>query len=234
MTSREELEAQLEATRRRLEEVTAEVARNDEIMRRTQMRELQLLQAESLDDLEDWHFTLYGGLSLPTGDANIRDAEENIDPGMSLGFGKPAYMLGVTTNKQFSDRGTLVGDVSYIGFSEYEYEDANRTRFGSEIRANLALVYKTYTNLESKFRFDLILEGNYLSLGRDRSNGVDELATGGNMLYIQPGTRLYKDNVSLALGVKFPAWTDLNEEGDQQGAEGTEKYRIELTFSTMF
>ena len=51
MTSREELEAQLEATRRQLDELTAAVARNEEKMRRTQRRELQLLQAESLDSL---------------------------------------------------------------------------------------------------------------------------------------------------------------------------------------
>ncbi|HEY5641513.1 MAG TPA: DUF484 family protein [Woeseiaceae bacterium] len=51
MASREELEAQLIATRRRLEELTAEVARNEEKMRRTQRRELRLLQAESLDAL---------------------------------------------------------------------------------------------------------------------------------------------------------------------------------------
>ena len=51
MTSTEELEAQLEATRRQLEALTAEVARNDEIMRRAQMRELRLLQAENLDGL---------------------------------------------------------------------------------------------------------------------------------------------------------------------------------------
>jgi len=51
MTSREELEAQLEATRLQLEELTAEVARNGDIMRRTQLRELRLLQAESLDAL---------------------------------------------------------------------------------------------------------------------------------------------------------------------------------------
>jgi diguanylate cyclase (GGDEF)-like protein len=51
MTSREELEAQLEATRRQLDDLTAEVARNEEKMRRTQRRELQLLQAETLDSL---------------------------------------------------------------------------------------------------------------------------------------------------------------------------------------
>ena len=51
MTSREELEAQLGAARRQLEELTLEVARNDEIMRRAQRRELRLLQAESFDAL---------------------------------------------------------------------------------------------------------------------------------------------------------------------------------------
>jgi hypothetical protein len=189
---------------------------------------------ESVDDLEDWRFTLYGGLTLPSGDANIADSDGNIDPGMSLGFGKPAYMLGTTATKLFAGSGTFVGDVSYIGFTEYEYADGNRTKFGSELRTNLALVYKAYTNLDSRFRCDLILEGNYLSLGRDRSNGEDELATGGQMLYLQPGVRVYKESISIALGVKLPAWKDLNEEADQQGAEGTENYRVEFAFSALF
>ncbi len=189
---------------------------------------------ESLDDLEDWHFTLYGGLTVPTGDANISDAEGNIDPGMSLGFGKPAYMLGTTATRQFSSSGTFVADLSYIGFTENEYADGNKTKFGSEFRSNFALVYKVYTNLDSKFRCDLILEGNYLALGRDRSNGEDEDATGGKMLYIQPGIRVYKKSVSMALGVKVPSWTELNEEECQQGAEGTENYRVDFTFSTLF
>ena len=51
MTSREELEAQLDATRRQLDELTAAAARNEEKMRRTQRRELRLLQAETLDAL---------------------------------------------------------------------------------------------------------------------------------------------------------------------------------------
>lgn len=51
MPSVEELTAELEATRRQLEEMTAQVASNDEKMRRTHRRELRLLQAESLDSL---------------------------------------------------------------------------------------------------------------------------------------------------------------------------------------
>ena len=49
--SAEELSAQLEAARRRLDELTDEVARNDEKMQRTQQRELLLLQAEDHDAL---------------------------------------------------------------------------------------------------------------------------------------------------------------------------------------
>ena len=49
--SAEELRAQLDAARRRLDELTDEVARNDDKMRRTQQRELQLLQADDLDSL---------------------------------------------------------------------------------------------------------------------------------------------------------------------------------------
>ena len=51
MESREELQARLDAAQRRLDELTDEVARNDDKMRRTQQRELNLLQAEDLDSL---------------------------------------------------------------------------------------------------------------------------------------------------------------------------------------
>ena len=51
MKSEDELQAQINATRRQLNELTAEVARNDDKMRRTLQRELKLLQAENLDAL---------------------------------------------------------------------------------------------------------------------------------------------------------------------------------------
>ena len=195
---------------------------------------MRVPKSESLDDLEDWHFTIYGGLTLPTGNANIRDAEGNIDPGQSLGFGKPAYQMGFTGTKQFTYRDTFVFDVSYIWFNEYEYDDSSTMKFGSESRVNLALVHKFYTNTKAQFRFDGILETNILNLGRDRADGMDEIATGGGMLYIQPGMRVYIKTVSAALGIKIPALTGLNEEDLQQGAEGTERYRLEFTFSALF
>ena len=59
-----ELAAQLAAARRRLDELTDEVARNDEKMCRTQQRELTLLQA---DDLESLLGVLVDGLRVSYG-----------------------------------------------------------------------------------------------------------------------------------------------------------------------
>jgi hypothetical protein len=189
---------------------------------------------ESLDDLEDWHFTFYTGLSLPTGDANTKDRDGNIDPGMSLGFGKPSFSAGLTATKPLSDRLTFVGETSYLYFQEYEYDDGNRTQFGDELRFNAAFSYRLLTDVAAKFRLDVNMEANYLKLGRDETNGVSEFATGGETLYVVPGVRAYWKNASLGLGVKLPSWKDLNEEHFQQGAEGTEDYRVICTVSVIF
>lgn len=190
-------------------------------------------KSESLDDQEDWHFTLYGGLTLPTGDANIRDVNGDIDPGMSLGFGRPSYSFGFTTTKTLGSRTTWVLDSSVITFSEYEYDDGSEVRFGDEYRVNTALVQRLLSRGESQFRLDANLEGNFLQLGRDESSGIGERATGGRMIYVVPGLRFYYKSASIGVGAKVPAWTDLNEEDEQQGAEGKEEVRVLFTFSTL-
>ncbi len=189
---------------------------------------------ESLDDLEDWHFTLFAGMTLPTGNANKRDNSGAIDPGKSTGFGKPSYTVGVTLTKVVLPKLTFNQEISFLGFQEYSYADGNRTKFGSEFRANSALIYRLFTDMKNKLRIDIAFEGQYLHLRRDVTNGVGELATGGGMFYVLPGVRLYWENYSIALGYKTIIWKDLNEQSQQQGGEGTEDFRLILTLSALF
>ncbi len=189
---------------------------------------------ESLDDLEDWHFTFYGGATLPTGQENLRDADGGIDPGRSLGFGRPSFMAGWTTTKTVGTRSTLVADVSWIGFQKNEYDDGQQVKFGTEWRLNTAWTLRVLTDAKRKLRLDTSLEANGLALSRDEVNGVGEEATGGRIIYALPGLRAYIGSSSLGLGWKQPIWTDLNEESLQQGAEGTEKGRFVATWSTLF
>lgn len=190
---------------------------------------------ESLDDMTDWHFTAFANVTLPTGEANAKDADGNlIDPGLQTGFGAPSWMVGVSTTKWFGNAWTFVADTSYNSFLEYEYFDGTEKKFGDEVRLNAALCYKIFGDNDKKLRIDYNAEANALFLGRDKENGVAEDATGGNILYTTQGVRLFYKNSSAALGVKLPIWTDLNEEADQQGAEGKEDYRLVFTFSTLF
>ncbi len=189
---------------------------------------------ESLDDLEDLHLALYGGTSLPLGRADLRDASGSIDPGMSLGFGEPAVTLGTSLTKLWADRWTGVLDVSTIRFREHTYADGHRTRFGNEWHLNLALARRLVTRAASGTRWDAVLELDGLRIGRDVSDGVPETATGGTILYLLPGLRLFKGPTSVACGVKVPLLKDLNEQPLQQGSEGTEHARLILTWSVLW
>jgi len=198
-------------------------------------------EKESLDDLEDWHFTLYTGATLPTGNPNLRDPDGNIDKGKSTGFGEPAWTLGATASKMLDERWTLNFDIAQLWFQENTYDadpahggERFTGQFGNELRFNTALIYKAYTNPEARFRLDTLVELNYLQLGRDRESGVAERATGGDVLYVMPGARAYWDNLSFALGVKLPVVQDLNEADEQQGAEGKERYRVIFSVSALF
>ena len=189
---------------------------------------------ESLDDLEDWHFTVFGGGTLPTGNANHRLADGSLDPGKAHGFGKNTWNLGITATKQLSPALTFNLEASAIRFREHTYDDGTRMKFGNENRLNLSLARRLHSRADSRFRVDGVIEAQYLSLGRDIENGVGADATGGRILYLLPGLRFYQDKLSIALGLKKPVWTRLNESSDQQGAEGKEKYRLIFSASMLF
>lgn len=194
----------------------------------------RLPQNESLDDLEDWHFTLFGGSTLPVGNANHRLRDGSLDPGKTHGFGKPAWTVGLTATKQLNRDLTFSTELSLLRFKEYAYDDGTRMKFGDEDRLNLSLTQRLTGLPEQKLRLDGVLEAQFLRLGRDIENGEAAQATGGRVLYWVPGVRLYWRNASFALGVKKPVATHLNESSDQQGAEGKEKWRLIFSASWLF
>ncbi|MCX7597199.1 MAG: hypothetical protein N2235_26315, partial [Fischerella sp.] len=141
---------------------------------------------------------------------------------------------GLTATKQLNDTLTLALEAGQMRFREYRYDDGQSMRFGTETRANAALVRRLYLQPQARLRLDGNVELNFLRLTRDVENGTKATATGGDILYGVLGLRLYKDALSLALAVKRPIWTRLNEEDQQQGAEGKERLRTLLTLSTLF
>ena len=93
MSTAEDLHAQLEATRRKLDELKAAVARNEDKMRRSQRRELSLLQAEDLLGLFDELTTgLRASYGLQQVTIVLRDPDHDIRH-LLLAAGAPAEAI---------------------------------------------------------------------------------------------------------------------------------------------
>jgi len=176
-------------------------------------------------------------LSIPTGNYNQALDDGSVDPGMQTGFGAPAYTFSLAAARVFGPI-TLNSELSADFFTARNNGPVS-FQFGSELRGNLAGVYELYGNTSSDYlsKLDGIVELNYLHLERDKEDGAGQVATGGNILYLSPGVRFSLpalQNANLGLLVKVPIWKDLNEESQQQGAEGLEKYRLISTLSFYF
>jgi hypothetical protein len=196
---------------------------------------LQLVpEKESLDDLVDWHFSVWGSSTLPVGPTTHLDATgAHFAPDMQTGFGAPSPAAGVAVLKQVSRELTWLADASYQHFFPYTYP-FTRYQFGGETRLNTAAIYRVYG--AGGFRLDVSGELNALHLQRDRerndAGAMEQLqASGGAILYAGAGVRAYYGPVTVALGAKRAALEDLNEQADQQGSEGLEKFRAALTVS---
>jgi hypothetical protein len=191
-------------------------------------------EKESLDDLLDWHFSLWASSTIPVGPTTHRDRSgAYYEPDMQTGFGAPSPAVGVAALKQLTERLTWLGEASYQHFFAHDYP-FTRYQFGGETRANTALVYELYG--AGSLRLDVAGELSGLHVQRDRersgAGAMERLpASGGAILYAGAGVRVYRGNLGLALGLKRAALMDLNEARDQQGSEGLEQVRAALTLS---
>ncbi len=194
-------------------------------------------EKESLDELMDWHFSLFLSSTLPVGPKENTDRNgQPFAPDMQTGFGTPSPMIGLAVLKQLSADVTWVTDTNYQHFFPHTYS-FTRYQFGGEFRIDTALIYRLYGN--KSFRADVAAELNGLHLQRDKErNDLGNMeglqASGGAILYAGAGLRLYMGPVSAAFGLRRAALKSLNEQSEQQGSEGLENFRaaFALSFST--
>jgi hypothetical protein len=191
-------------------------------------------EKESLDELMDWHFSVFGFATVPMGPTiSATDALEWYAPDMQTGFGSPSFQIGVAAARQLSADFTWLADASYQLFLPHTYP-FTRYQFGAESRVNTALACRAIAS--PGFRLDLAGELNLLNLQRDQESNVQGAmeplqASGGTILYAGLGVRAYLGRFSAALAARTSVLRWLNEGADQQGSEGLEWVRVALTLS---
>jgi hypothetical protein len=189
---------------------------------------------ESLDELMDWHFSVFGYVTAPMGPTiSATPSLEWYAPDMQTGFGSPSFQVGVAATKQLFADFTWLSDASYQYFVPHTYP-FTRYQFGAETRVNTALAWRAVAT--PGFRFDVAGEVNLLYLQRDEEENADGgleplQASGGTILYAGMGVRAYLGRFSAALAARtsFARW--LNEGQAQQGSEGLEWVRVALSLS---
>jgi hypothetical protein len=186
--------------------------------------------AYSSDDLK---MSVIAGLTVPTGTTSNRDDEGNrFDMGMQPGFATPSFTLGFAASKMIIPHVTVTGDTSVLTFTE-----TNDGKPGNEVRFNAAGGYEVFEKTNGFLsRLDIIGESNFLHLTKDMNEESEkENDSGGSILYLSPGLRAtFGKHVSVGALIKIPTWKDLNNESEQQGAEGLEDYRAIATCSVSF
>jgi hypothetical protein len=188
-------------------------------------------EKESLDELADWHFSVWAAVTLPVGPTTHRDDNGGYyEPDMQTGFNGPSPVVGVALMKQFAGDWTFLGEANYQTFFEQRYpEQGIAYQFGAETRGNAALAWRALAGPAS--RLDLIPELSVLNLQRDREDGIQLTASGGTILYGQLGLRYIVGSFAVGATVKSALGKSLNEQAEQQGSEGLEVFRAALTMS---
>jgi hypothetical protein len=188
--------------------------------------------AVSLDTVRKIFLGLFGSVTLPTGESDLKLGGE-LERDMQPGFGSPSFTLGISAMRPITKDFGLVAETSFQIFTEKD-----NFKFGNEWKLNLAGVYELYGKPGGFLQtINGILEFNLLNIARDTENGQPARASGGTILYVSPGLRFSFpkiQNANLGLLVKFPVLKNLNEEGEQQGSEGLEKVRLVVTLSFYF
>jgi hypothetical protein len=187
-------------------------------------------EKESLDELVDWHFGVWGSCTLPVGPTTHVDGNgQYFAPDMQTGFRGPSPGVGLSALKQLSPGLTVLAEANYQHFFDQTYAQAGyRYQFGGEMRLNGALAWRSWATETT--RVDLVPELSVLNLQRDRTDQGTGLlapmqASGGTILYGALGARASFGAVSLSVTVKRAIVTSLNEGARQQGSEGLERFR---------
>jgi hypothetical protein len=195
-------------------------------------------EQESLDELEDWHFSAWASSSVPLGSTTRADARgAPFAPDMQSGFGAPSAAAGLAALKQVSHAVTVLVEASHQRFFDHRYGDDLRYRFGAETRLNAAAAVRAL--VRKGFRLDVVGELNGLHLGRDRAGEAGAApvaleASGGAIVYAGGGLRASIGRISASLGVRRAAARSLNEGAEQQGSEGLEAFRATAAIAASF
>ena len=195
------------------------------------------------DNQQDLSVT--GGIKTPTGKTHVRETGgELFETDHQPGSGSWDPFFGLAYNRSFGRAG-LSANVLYT----WTTEGIQQTELGKAFNYNLALSYRMFSAMEEHHHHehvhganeyhdhdtsfvnyvDFAMELNGDVRDKDKTNGVGDENSGGNIIYLSPGMRIgFAHHWSLYTSVGIPIVNDLN------GIQSEPGYRVIGGISTSF
>jgi hypothetical protein len=182
---------------------------------------------------ESLHLALLYGVKVPTGRTDIRTPEgERYEAEHQPGSGSWDPLFGLAMTRHIN---RLTFDVSTL--YQLATKGTQKTDLGDNLTYNAALSWRVPEighshpggGQHSHLNWDLILEANGEYRRKEEVAGVKNPESGGNILFLSPGTRLSADDgMSASLSIGIPVLEDLN------GKQSEPEYRLQFSVGALF
>ncbi len=155
------------------------------------------------------NLAIIGGVIFPTGndDETLSDGD-SLEPSSQPGTGRFGFQGGLAYSRYLTSH--LIIDTSSVYTLRTERNDF---QVGDRLNSGIALAYRVTDSIQSFPQLSVFGEVNHVYLRKDESDEGSNPNSGGNALFITPGTRLrFSDNIALTVAPSFPVFQDLNGE----------------------
>ncbi|UII25704.1 transporter [Fulvivirga maritima] len=176
------------------------------------------------DDGKTFKHTLMvgGGVKLPTGDSDMKDRGELVNPNFQLGTGSTDFMV----NSIYTIRYQKIGLNAETGY-KINTRNSDDYLFGNQFHASAQFFY--WQNI-GDFSF-LPNVGTYFESAESHEEGkIKNENTGGNALLLSTGLETYYKKFTVGFNYKHPLSQDFNSD-DIASIESKSRMMVSLTYN---
>jgi len=170
---------------------------------------------------------VFGGIKLPTGRTDLRDAQGLLPPSLQPGSGSVDGLVGVAGLRN-------IGETTFYGLLAYKVNGEGQTG-GARVQMGNTLLYDLAVDrvimATPTSTLFAVLELNGMVADQNAVNGARDPNSGGHVLFISPGLQyLPGPNLILEASVQFPIVKALNGTQLQPGTNWVVGLRYFVTF----
>ena len=158
---------------------------------------------------QNGHLSIIGGGVFPVGDDGEKLSNgETLEGSSQPGSGRYSALGGIAYSRY------LTPEITFDASSLYTYRfQKNDFQIGDRCDTGVAFAYRFTDPVGVYPQLSVFIETLYQYIGKDEDNGIDNINSGGNSLFLALGTKIgFNKNTGVIIAPSIPVIQDLNGE----------------------